>query len=110
MLVVLPGCVTSRDGDREQPTNTEQAADALPPMMPVEELGQSTVRAPITGSCGMESLQDYVGLPRTSVPRSVLPENFRVLGPNSITTMEFRQERLTVRIDSADRIESMSCG
>lgn len=92
------------------PAETPQMADALPPMMPVEELGSSNVQRPITGSCGMEDLQHYVGRARTTVPRDVLPPNFRVLGPDTVTTMEYRADRLTVRIDGRDRIESISCG
>lgn len=95
--------------DSAPPARPQQVANSLPPMQ-VEEIGSSAVRRPITGDCGMESLQTYVGRPRTSVPRSVLGDNFRVLGPDSITTMEFRADRLTVRIDRQDRIESISCG
>lgn len=79
-------------------------------MMPVQELGSSNVQRPITGTCGMEDLQQYVGRQRTSVSRDVLPANFRVLGPDTITTMEYRAERLTIRIDRRDRIESITCG
>ncbi len=111
-LALIAGCsaTTTDPVAVASPSMPPAAADALPPMMPVEELGSADVRPPITGSCGMEDLQQYVGWPRTSVSRNVLPANFRVLGPHSVTTMEYRAERLTVRIDANDRIESISCG
>ena len=109
-LVFLAGCFASTGEPSGQPTGGGQAADALPPMMPVEELGSSNVQRPITGSCGMEDLQEYVGRRRTTVSRSVLPANFRVLGPDSVTTMEYRADRLTIRIDRNDVIESITCG
>lgn len=108
---LLSGCVTGRGAPSQPPQMAPPAsADTLPPMMPVEELGASDVRRPITGSCGMEALQEYVGRPRTSVAASVLPDNYRVLGPRSVVTMDYQQDRLTVRIDARDRIESISCG
>ena len=105
-VVFLSGCFASGSEPARQP----QAADALPPMMPVQELGSSNVQRPITGNCGMENLQHYVGRQRTTVSRDVLPANFRVLGPDTVTTMEYRAERLTIRIDHRDRIESITCG
>ncbi len=106
--LMMTGCVTSRDGAEQ--SASRQQAEALPPMMPVEELGSSNVRPPITGSCGMEDLQQYVGRPRTTVSVHVLSARYRILGPNTVTTMDYQPDRLTVRIDARDRIESISCG
>lgn len=114
-LVVLAGSLavsacgaTTRDvASAPQP---QQMADALPPMMPVEELGSATVQRPITGSCGMEDLQHFVGRPRTSVSVTALPDKFRVIGPQTNVPHGYDADRLTVRIDGRDRIESLSCG
>lgn len=109
-VVFLTGCFATSGEPAGQSAAASQAADALPPMLPVEELGSSDVHRPITGNCGMENLQQYLGRQRTSVSRDVLPDNFRVLGPDMMTTMEFRADRLTIRIDRYDRIESITCG
>jgi|GEM_PF-1589060 len=114
----LGGCATSlpglggTDSPAAQPVQQTdpQMADALPPMMPVEEFGSASVRPPITGTCGMEELQHLVGRPRTTVSVRELPTNFRVLGSDTIATMDYRADRLTIRIDRHDRIESLSCG
>lgn len=100
----VAGCVSF--GGPSEPV----VADALPPLGAAQDIGSSDVQRPITGTCGMEYLQQYVGQPRTHVDRRSMPENYRVLGPDSVTTMEYRQDRLTIRVDADDRIESMTCG
>ena len=87
-----------------------QSADALPPLDDAGEVGSGRVTPPITGRCGMEEVQHFVGQPRTSVPRSAMPDNYRVVGPNSPVTMDYRADRLTIRVDGQDVVESMVCG
>ena len=88
----------------------ERQADALPPLGSAEDVDGGEVRAPITGTCGMEDLQHFVGQPRVSVPARAMPDNYRVVGPNSVVTMDYRPDRLTVRVDENDVVESLACG
>jgi hypothetical protein len=114
-LALLIGCfvagcaVTTQTGPSATP-DTPQIADALPPLGEAEDVGGGEVTPPITGNCGMESLQHYVGQPRTSVPRSAMPDLYRVVGPNSPVTMDYRPNRLTIRVNDQDVVESMACG
>jgi hypothetical protein len=92
------------------PDAPRQSADALPPLDDAGEVGSGRVTPPITGHCGMEEVQHFVGQPRTSVPRSAMPDNYRVVGPNSPVTMDYRADRLTIRVNEQDVVESMVCG
>lgn len=105
---LVAGCALTTRG----PTSTPPSAGAgdLPPLGAAEDVEGGEVRAPITGTCGMEDLQHFVGQPRVNVPRSAVPENYRVVGPNSVVTMDYRPDRLTIRVDENDVVESLACG
>jgi hypothetical protein len=85
-------------------------ASDMPSMGEVQDINTAHVQRPITGSCGMEALQHYVGQPRIEVDSRILPENYRVVGRYSRVTMEYLPERLTIRIADDDTVESMTCG
>lgn len=109
LLIVLAaagiaGCVSFSSPE------PRRVADALPPLGEVQDIGDADIQRPITGTCGMEYLQHYVGQPRANVDRRSMPANYRVVGPDSVATMDYREDRLTIRVDRHDRIESMSCG
>ncbi|WP_203293455.1 I78 family peptidase inhibitor [Maricaulis parjimensis] len=105
----LAGCAVTTQASNT-PSDAPQMADALPPLGEAEDVGGGDVTPPITGNCGMESLQHYVGQPRTSVPRSAMPDLYRVVGPNTPVTMDYRANRLTIRVNEQDVVESMACG
>jgi Peptidase inhibitor I78 family len=107
VVLFLAGCaLTTRGG----PASGPQAAGELPPLGAAEDVADSAVRAPITGTCGMENLQHYVGQPRVNVPRGAMPDVYRVVGPNSVVTMDYRADRLTIRVNESDIVESLACG
>lgn len=110
--VFLAGCVTTMGQPDRQAVSPAPApaADALPPLGEAEDVGGGGVRPPITGDCGMENLQHYVGQPRVNVPRSAMPDNYRVVGPDTAVTMDYRPDRLTIRVNENDVVESMACG
>ena len=116
LSLLLAGCSVTGGGlgglggRGEAPAAGGDAAPALPPLDMAEDVDPAPVQPPITGSCGMEELQHYVGQPRTSVPLSAMPENFRVVGPDTVVTMDYRPDRLTVRIDENDMVIGMACG
>ncbi|WP_417481517.1 I78 family peptidase inhibitor [Maricaulis sp.] len=85
-------------------------ASDMPAMGEIQDIGTARFQRPITGSCGMESLQHYVGQPRVAVDSRTLPENYRVVGRYSRVTMEYIPERLTIRIADDDTVESLTCG
>ncbi len=102
----LTGCGLTGRGQVAPP----QTVAELPPLGAAEDVQDSEVRAPITGTCGMEDLQHYVGQPRLNVPHGAMPDTYRVVGPNSVVTMDFRPDRLTIRVNESDVVESMACG
>ena len=120
---LLAACATTTADDRDSATHVAAMPDTaddritmnemegdLPPIGAPEEVEEVEVRRPITGTCGMEDLQHFVGQPRVNMPQSAVPGTYRVLGPDSITTMEYRADRVTIRVDAEDRIESIACG
>ncbi|GLK53343.1 MAG: hypothetical protein CMH94_05065 [Oceanicaulis sp.] len=118
----LAGCaLTTRGGETPAPApypeiagnpsaDAGNAAPALPPLEDAGDVDANPVRPPITGDCGMEDLQHFVGEPRVNVPRNAMPENYRVVGPDTPVTMDYRPDRLTIRVNENDIVESMACG
>jgi len=105
---LVAGCALTTRGPAPSPQ--PGGAGDLPPLGAAEDVDGGEVRAPITGTCGMEDVQHFVGRPRVSVPRTAVPENYRVVGPNSVVTMDYRPDRLTIRVDDNDMVESLACG
>lgn len=112
LALVLAGCGTTTGNPAQRAASGGAAAPAgdLPPLGEAEDVEGGEVTPPITGDCGMERLQHYVGQPRVNVPRSAMPENYRVVGPDTVVTMEYRADRLTIRVNENDVVESMACG
>ncbi|WP_339745797.1 I78 family peptidase inhibitor [uncultured Maricaulis sp.] len=119
--LILAGCAFDLSPGRQravpmpepaatQPVATAQPASDMPAMGEVQDIGTAQVQRPITGSCGMEALQHYVGQPRIAVDSRTLPDNYRVVGRYSRVTMDFIPERLTIRIADDDTVESLTCG
>lgn len=62
------------------------------------------------GKCTADAHQDWVGQ-RVDVLNDVdLPEGTRVLFPTTPATMDFREDRLNVEVDKADKIVRVYCG
>lgn len=94
----------------QQTVAASAPASDMPSMGEVQDIGTAHVQRPITGSCGMEAFQHYVGQPRINVDSRAMPDNYRVVGRYSPVTMDFIPERLTIRIADDDTVESMTCG
>jgi hypothetical protein len=108
---LLTGCAfDSLPGNRNSTAQVPQAAAALPPIGQAQDIGSSNVRRAITGSCGMESVEHYVGQPRLAINAALLPENYRVLDLRTNGALDYQGNRLTIRINGDDVVESMSCG
>lgn len=111
---LLTGCafdsLPQTQSQTAPPIHQPQAVAALPPMGQAQDIGSSSVRRAITGSCGMESVEHFVGQPRLSINAALLPQNYRVLGLRTNGALDFQGNRLTIRINAEDVVESMSCG
>ena len=82
----------------------------LPSLGAAESVDSAEVRRPITGTCGMETVEHLIGQPRTSIDVRNLPRYHRVLGLEVRPYPDYRPERLTIRVNERDIVESMSCG
>lgn len=59
-------------------------------------------------TCGGSSMQNWIGQPVGSIASRI--PGVRILDPGSITTFDFRPERLNVHVDSTGIVQSLSCG
>ncbi|WP_168169369.1 I78 family peptidase inhibitor [Kushneria phosphatilytica] len=66
-------------------------------------------------TCGADRLQDLIG--RTLEPgvrRQIVnrsgAEQYRVLGPDTMVTMDFNAQRLDIRVDENQQISEFDCG
>jgi hypothetical protein len=86
------------------------ACAAVPPEEePPVEVGNSGYR------CGVQGLQDLVGRPATSelgteALRRSGSRTLRWIRPGDAVTMDYREDRLNVRLDAANRVEGFTCG
>ena len=83
-IVLLAAC--------QSPANTQTAEDAA------------------SDTCGSTTRQTLVGVPAAQINESSLPPGTRILHPNTATTMDFRAERLNIRVNAEGIVESVSCG
>ncbi|GFE64473.1 I78 family peptidase inhibitor [Litoreibacter roseus] len=60
-------------------------------------------------TCGAADLQYLLGRPEAALAEIDLPAPSRVLRPGDIITLEFSPDRLTIDIDEAGRISSVTC-
>ena len=62
------------------------------------------------GACAASAHQDWVGQ-RIDVLNDVdLPEGTRVLFPTTPATTDYREDRMNVTVDKADKIARVYCG
>jgi hypothetical protein len=62
-----------------------------------------------TGTCPAEEHQDWVGQSLGSVSGN-MPENTRLLLPGAMATMDYREDRMNVEVDSSDTVTRVYCG
>ncbi|MCK0767230.1 I78 family peptidase inhibitor [Chromohalobacter canadensis] len=65
--------------------------------------------------CGADALQDYIGQHADEATVAQLEtdsdaERVRVIGPNQAVTMDYRADRLNVKLDDQDTIDELTCG
>ena len=84
----------------------------LPPLgdMDSVDIDEAPVRGPVTGDCGMENFADLVGQPASMIDQNVLPDPHRVVPHNGVITMDYRPNRLTIRIGENGAVETVACG
>ncbi len=76
---------------------------------------QSTPPPPVEGGCDAAPAQRLIGRPASSAvaaeaQRLTGARTWRWLRPGQIVTMEYRADRLNIRLDAEDKVEGISCG
>ena len=61
-------------------------------------------------TCGYSTRQTLVGMPAEQIDESSLPPGTRILHPNTAMTMDYRAERLNIRVNAEGLVESVTCG
>lgn len=75
----------------------------------------TTMAPPVSGAaCSTESLARYTGLPANQATAAQMMREtgktaLRWVMPGMMVTMEYREDRLTVYVDAANRVERASC-
>jgi hypothetical protein len=92
-----------------------QPRAAAPVPSPLPGPSDSVSVTPTTTSCGAEKLANYLNLLPTStakdeIAKTVGHTNIRYVGPNDVTTREFRADRLTADLGVDGRIKRFHCG
>lgn len=70
---------------------------------------------PGSGMCTADGLDQYVGQPRTAelgqrIKTQSGARELRWLPKGTVVTMEYREDRVNVRLDERNRVESVNCG
>ncbi|MGB2202674.1 MAG: I78 family peptidase inhibitor [Pseudooceanicola atlanticus] len=63
-------------------------------------------------ACGAAALKSLVGQDRAAVTEAGLTPDrkTRIFGPGAALTMDFREDRVNVELDAADRVVRIYCG
>ncbi len=61
-------------------------------------------------TCGADQLQEFVDGPVTAYDFDALEQPVRIIGPNSMVTMDHRPDRVNVETDENDVITRIYCG
>jgi len=92
-----------------------QPRAAAPEASPLPAPSKSVSITPEPTPCGAEKLANYLNLLPTStakdeISKTVGHTNIRYVGPNDVTTREFRANRLTADLGVDGRIKRFHCG
>ena len=62
------------------------------------------------GRCGAAKRQRLLGAPVTALERELILGQVRVIRPDDLVTMDFREDRINFEIDASERIARIYCG
>lgn len=72
--------------------------------------GTGEPRTPPVGTCAAQDLQDLVGRPASVLQTMKFGSETRIIRPGMPVTMDYREDRLNIEIDSKGLISRVSCG
>lgn len=94
---------------------TTEPNQATAPETPLPSSSTSVTVSPQPTECGAEKLQNYLNLLPTvtakdEIAKTVGHNRIRYVGPDDVTTKEFRADRLTAALGVDGRIKEFRCG
>ena len=112
LVALLGACSPDRDHRDAMPQAATPAAgdDAAEATVPAADPSSDAAR-----TCNADGLQDLVGQEATEtlIAKATADSgatSVRVLGPDDVATMDFRNDRLTITTDSRHIIQTINCG
>ena len=64
----------------------------------------------VEDTCGLGALQQYVGVNASEIPEDQLPEEARIVGPDTQVTMDYVPTRINVLTDGDGVVIGLKCG
>ena len=61
-------------------------------------------------TCGLDSAKPFLGKPAGDIPAADLPDNARIIGPDTQVTMDYVPTRLNVLTDASGKVIGLKCG
>jgi len=118
MIALLGACSPDRDAAGAAGTGETADAVATPPAPADGATGAAPAVDPAGEAgrtCNADGLQNLVGqeASETVVAQATADSgatNVRVLGPDDVATMDFRNDRLTITTDARRIIQTINCG
>lgn len=71
---------------------------ATPPLPPEQD------------SCGAGQLQGLVGQPAAALQAMRFSQPLRVIGPDTMVTLDYNADRLNIHVDEEEKISRVVCG
>lgn len=97
------------------PADTPEPATTPPPTTD-RSAGERDVKTEqdllgrVDDTCGLDAMKPYLGKQAVDIPANDLPEDARILSPNSSATMDYLAGRLNILTDEDGRVIGLNCG
>lgn len=113
LLLGMGGCAWLGGGQDDTPT--PQANASSPHDTAAQETVQQDNSAQSQQTCGADRLDALIGSQLTQEVRQHIvdqsqAQQFRVLAPDTMQTMDYREDRLDIRVNEQGVIQAFGCG
>lgn len=79
------------------------------PAPPASQTPPNTEEATAQDACHASRFRQLVGTAASAIDRSTLPANTRVIMPGQMITMDFRADRLNIRVGPDGTVTELGC-
>lgn len=64
----------------------------------------------VQDTCGLDAMKPFLGKQATTIPAAELPEDARILAPDSMATMDYLAGRLNILTNEDGMVIGLKCG